>query len=153
MKRHEVKVAVDYHQFYVWDAGVEPQAPEEYTDEDVRRLVKVSPHVVVVQPVRDGSVPVQLEIHESDPSVESDDWQHIVECTLDLPTGKLQVHECTGGPVLDVEVQPGVYNVRVLITGLDSLSEDGFDGDDVYRVILWRGEPRLLRVVKQWEAG
>jgi hypothetical protein len=68
--RHDILVAVDYRQFYLWDAGVNPSAPTDYSDDDVSRMVKVAPNVVVIQPVRDFAVPVQLELHDHDPGIE-----------------------------------------------------------------------------------
>ena len=142
----------DYHQFYVWDAGIATWAPEDYTDEDIRRRVKVGPHVVVVQPVRQTTVPVSLSVHERDPGYDVGAWDHVVECGLALPTGRLQVHECTGGAVLDVSVSPSSYAVRVLFEGLDSLSEDRSSGNDRYVLDLWPATSSpTLRVVKQWQ--
>jgi hypothetical protein len=151
MSEHKFELFADYHQFYVWDAGVDPRAPEDYTNEDVRRLVKVAPNIVVIQPVRSTTVPVQLEICSEDPGFDESQWDHIAECALELPTGKLQVHECTGGPVLDLEVAPGWYWVRVLFAGLGTLSYDGLEGDDYYRIVLWPGTSAPLRIVKQWQ--
>ena len=151
MLRHELKVYADYHQFYVWDAGVDPQAPEDFTDEDTRRMVKVAPNVVVIQPVRNMEVPVELEVHETDPGCESSDWDHVVETGIELLTGKLQIHECTGGPALDLQLSPGSYRVRTLFSGLGTLSADGLEGDDRYRIVLWPGPVVPLHVTKQWE--
>jgi hypothetical protein len=150
MSRHSFVVDADYHQFYVWYVGMSPSAPEDYTDDDVRRMVKVAPHVVVVQPVRSMTVPVELEVHADDPGFEIAAWDHVAECALDLPTGQLQVDECTGSAVLDLRLSPGTYSVRVLFAGLDTLSDDGLDGEDRYRIDLWPGTPRDLAVVKQW---
>jgi hypothetical protein len=148
---HTIRLFADYHQFYVWDAGTDPCAPEDYSDEDVARMVKVAENVVVVQPVRQMAVSVTVTLSEIDPGVVAADWDHIVECSLRLPTGHLQVHECTGGAVLDDYITPGDYRVRVLFGSLDSLSEDGLDGNDVYRVDLWPAPAIPLRVAKQWE--
>jgi len=150
MIRHKLQVFADYHQFYLWDKGTNPLAPTDYTDEDVRNMVKVSPGVVVIQPVRDMTVPLNLEIHETAPECNTTDWDHVVECSLELPTGKLQVHECTGGPVLDLDLDPGSYRVLALFAGLSTLSQDGLEGGDEYTVKLWKGSPISLRVVKQW---
>lgn len=150
MPRHLLNVFADYHQFYVWDAGTNPSAPEDYTDEDVQRMVKVAPNVVVVQPVRNMEVPVELEVHAADPGVDPTQWDHIAECTLHLPTGNMQVHECTGGAVLNLSVSSGTYVVRVLFAGLDTLSDDGLDGADRYRIDLWPGAARDLTITKQW---
>jgi hypothetical protein len=150
MVRYDIEVEVDYHQFYLWDGGVNPTAPTDYTDEDVKRLVKVAPNVVVIQPVRDFTVPVELEVHESDPGVDLESWDHVAECSIDLPSGHLHVEECTGAAVFSVELEPGTYRVRALFSGLDSLSDDGFDGNDRYRVVLWPGPSVPLSVARQW---
>jgi hypothetical protein len=153
MEKHSANVFADYHQFYLWDAGVSPNAPDDYTDEDVRRMVKVAKNVVVIQPVRNMEVPVELEVHESDPGFDAKDWDHVAECGVELPTGKLQIHECTGGPVLDLAVKPGAYQVRALFIGLGTLSDDGLDGSDRYKLVLWPGPVGDLRILKQWESG
>src|SRR5215467_7944100 len=150
MIRHKLEVFADYHQFYLWDRETNPLAPTDYTDQDVQNMVKVAPGVVVIQPVRNMTVPVKLEVHETEPECDATEWDHVVECSLDLPTGKLQVHECTGGPVLDLDLDPGPYRVRALFAGLSTLSADGLEGDDEYTVVLWKGSPTSLRVVKQW---
>ncbi len=149
LNRH-FEIFADYHQFYLWDAGVIQLAPEDYTDDDVRRRVKVAPNVVVVQPERNMTVPVDFELHDGDPQYGASRWDHIVECSLELPTRKFQIHECTGGPVFDLVVAAGLYRVRVLFSGLGTLSVDGLDGDDHYSIFMWPGSAIPLTVVKQW---
>ena len=58
-----------------------------------------------------------------------------------------------GDTALDTRIARGSYQLRALYSGLDSLSEYGLDGDDVYRVVLWPGPARPLSVVKQWKDG
>ena len=45
MQRQAFDVFADYHQFYLWDRGMNAEAPTDYTDEDVRRRIKTGPHV------------------------------------------------------------------------------------------------------------
>jgi hypothetical protein len=116
-------------------------------------MVKVAPHVVVVQPVRDTTVPVRVEVHDHDPGWKPDGWDHVVECSLDVPTGRLQVHECTGLPKLDVTITPGSYRVRVFFAGLAATSNNGLEGEDRYVVNLWPAEAQPLRVLKQWRTA
>lgn len=151
MSTHLLKVFADYNQFYLWDAGSNPVPPDDYTDEDIQRMVKRAPCVVVVQPVRNMEVPVELELCEHEPQFELSNWDHVVNCALELPTGQLQVHECTGGPVLDLLVPSGTYQLRVLFGGLGTLSENGLDGNDRYRIEAWPGPTRELEIVKQWQ--
>lgn len=150
MQKQSFELFADYFQFYLWDEDVSPEAPTDYTDEDVTRRLKAAPHVVVVQPVRNMTVPVTIEIHAAEPEFDPAVWDHIVECSLALPSGRLQVHECTGGSVAQFTVAPGTYRVRAFYGGLDSLDESGLEGDDHYTVALWAAPEGELRVLKQW---
>lgn len=153
MTQHAVTVGVDYHQFYLWDPTVTNQAPEEFTDDDVVRRVKCAPSVVVVQPARNAEVPLVVDVSDSDPGFDASLWDHIVECSLDLPGGKLQVHECLGGPVLELDLTSGSYAARVLSAGLDTVSPAAFDAEDRYTVQLWPASFRQVHVVKQWSGA
>jgi hypothetical protein len=143
-------VFADYHQFYLWDRGMTDQAPENYTDEDVRRRIKTGPHVVVIQPERNTTVPVEVEVHDADPGFDPAAWDHIAEASLHLPSGRLQIHECTGGPVAEFEVSPAWYRVRSMGGGFATIDESGLEGSDHYRAVLWPAPPDEVRVVKQW---
>src|SRR5881628_1770088 len=97
LHRAELQVFADYHQFYVQDGGVNPDAPTDWSDEDVAHRVKVASNVVVVCPVRNMCVPVEVEVVTVEPSVDLGEYDHAARCSLSLPKGCLQVHECTGG--------------------------------------------------------
>lgn len=148
--RAALQVFADYHQFYVQDGGVSPDAPTVWSEEDVARRVKVAANVVVVCPVRNMSVPVEVEVATAEPSVDLGAFDHVAQCSLSLPTGYLQLHECTGGELLRLSVAPGTYSVLVLFSALGSLDESGLEGRDSYRVVLWPGDDRPLSVVKAW---
>jgi hypothetical protein len=130
-------VFADYHQFYVQDGGIDPDAPTDWTDEDVQRRVKTIEHVVVICSVRNMTVPVVLELYDSEPAFNLSDYDHVVRCTLDLPTGKLQA--------------PGRYGVLALFSGLATIDETGLEGNDTYRILLWPTSSTLpLAVLKVW---
>jgi hypothetical protein len=150
LQHQSFELFADYCQFYLWDRGMNPLPPVDYTTEDVKRRLKTGSNVVVVLPERNMTVAVEVEIHDSEPAYNADEWDHIAECSLELPTGQLEVHECTGGPVVEFIVKPGWYRVRSFHGGFNTISENRLDGDDYYRVVLWLAPPNELRVVKQW---
>ena len=150
LHRAELEVFADYHQFYVQDGEVFPNAPTEWSDADVERRVKVADNVVVVCPVRNMHVPVEIEVLTSEPSIELAAFDHVAMCSLALPSGHLQVHECSGGERLSLSVPPGWYSVLVLFSQLGSLSDNGLEGSDRYRVVLWPGVETALSIVKAW---
>ena len=152
LRQHKAfELFADYHQFYLWDAGVNPEAPVDYDNEDVRRRIKTGPNVFVVQPERNVTVSAAVEVHDVEPPHSPEAWDHIAEASLHLPTGRLQVHECTGGAVADLAVDPGWYRVRSFHGGFDTIDESGLEGNDHYLAVLWPAPPGELKVLKQWE--
>lgn len=151
MQTQSFELFADYFQFYLWDEEMAPEAPTDYTEADVARRLKAAPHVVVVSPIRNMTVPVTVEIHDTEPSFDAGAWDHIAECSLDLPSGKLQVHECTGGSVARFAVTPGTYRVRAFYGKLGSLDENGLEGEDHYTVVLWPAPFAELHVLKEWK--
>jgi hypothetical protein len=150
LQHKKFEVSVDYHQFYLWDRGMTNRAPDDYSDDDVERRIKVGPHMLVVQPERNGGVVVEVEIHDREPAYVADEWDHIAEASLHVPTGRLQVHECLGFDVADFDIAPGWYRVRSFHGGFDTIDEDG-GGDDYYRAVLWPAQSSPLQVIKQWK--
>jgi hypothetical protein len=153
MQRKSFKVFADYNQFYLWDKKVGPDAPEDYSDADVENRIKVAPNVFVVQPERSDEVPVTVEVHSQEPSYDPEIWDHIAEASLDLPSGQLQVHECTGGPVALFKVEPGWYRVRSFHGGLATIDQQTCEGNDHYLVALWPAPSSDLKVLKQYRAS
>ena len=151
--RHRCRLAIfaDYRQFYVWDPeGSGRQAPVDWSAQDVANRAKIMPGVVVICPVRDMTVPVEVGIWDSEPQAIFGAWQHVVEAPL-ATGGLIEIHECTGGAHACFRVEQGDYTVRTLYRGLDKLSEDGLKGEDFYEIQIWKAPFASLRVIKRWE--
>lgn len=150
MKR-SYSVFADYHQFYLWDKEVAPDAPTDYTDADIESRIKAAPNVVVIQPASNMSVSVELEIVPYEPETEFEPWDHIAEASLELPSGLLEVHECTGGPIDQVILKPDTYRVRAYYGGLSEISDNGVDVNDHYNLVLWPAPFASVLVLKQFQ--
>lgn len=144
------EILADYHQFYLWDHGEQPDAPTDYTEEDTPKRIKAAPFVVVILPERNMVVPVEVTVSAAAPALAFDGWDHVAEASLDLPSGRLEIHECTGGSIDILPVAPGTYRMRAYYGGLDTLSEDGLDGDDRYSLFLWPAPFAPVEILKQY---
>jgi hypothetical protein len=149
--RHRCRLSIfaDYFQFYLWDSD-ERSAPETWTEQDVQNRAKATDGVVVISPIRNMSVPVEITIWDSEPHYLLAQWQHLVEVPLLLQKDFLEIHECTGDPMVHFSIPAGDYTVRALFRGLDSISGDGLEGEDFYEVQIWPQRLPALRVLKQW---
>ncbi|MEL6528791.1 MAG: hypothetical protein AAFQ27_02455 [Pseudomonadota bacterium] len=149
--RKQYRVFADYFQFYLWDHGTQPDAPTDYDDADSRRRIKVAPYVIVVLTERNMTVPVELTVLDSAPPLELDRWDHLVEASIEIPSGKLEVFECCGQSIDVLAIGEGSFRARVGYAGLDTLSPDGLDGDDIYSVSLWPAPVEPEVVLKTFE--
>jgi nucleoside-diphosphate-sugar epimerase len=149
---YEGNLFADYFQIYLCDEN-HSDLPEAFTDEDIARRLVAGPQEVVVFTARNMHVPVRVEWHPQRPAPNLDGYQHVVEAGFACPSGRLVLAGLTdyipSSPRLAVKT--GVLGVRANMSGLDTLRENGLDGDDRYLVQLWPGtHPDAARVLKAW---
>ena len=151
MRRFEYKLFADYFQFYLQDESFKGDLSESWTPEAVDRLLAVAPGTFGVGTVRNMNVPVVVEVTDTEPDANLDAWDHVNECSLEVSSGRVVIAGCTDyfPDAARIEVLPGSYRARVYYGNLSSLSDDGLDGDDRYKVILWRAAPAPEQVLKQ----
>lgn len=151
MQKFNYTLFADYFQFYLQDESVKGDLSDSWTPEAVDRLLAVAPGTIGVGTVRNMNVPVVVEIADSEPDANLSAWDHVNECTLEVPSGRVVIAGCIDyfPDAARIELVPGAYRARLYYGSLYSLSEDGLDGDDHYRVVLWRAAPGPVQVLKQ----
>jgi hypothetical protein len=147
------RLCTDYHQFYLLDEGIKPPAPDDYNDPDVlpQRLL-VRPHIIAVMTFQPNTFSAAVEVLDAEPAVELDAWDHVVDASLELPTGKFAVDTCLNRVAKRQRVAPGWYRVRVCAGGMAGWEAvpEGQDPPERFRISLWLGEAAPVRVRKQW---
>jgi hypothetical protein len=148
---HTFNLFADYFQFYLQDEAIDGDLSDSWTDEAVTRLLAVSRGTVGVGTVRNMEVPVTLEVLVSEPPLDVVAYDHIVECSLSVAGRNLVIAGCTDylPEAARIQIEPGSYRVRACFSGLESLSEDGLDGEDRYHLQIWPAPPADVAVIKQ----
>jgi hypothetical protein len=142
-------VFADYFQFYVCDAAFQTD-PGLWDEAATERMLALGPDLIAVGTARNMTVPVDVEILNASPALDVDDWDQVIDCGVSLPSGNLIVFGCTENSD-DAErlgIEPGDYAARISYANLGALSDDGLEGDDRYRVQLWRAPPPPITVLK-----
>ncbi len=145
-------VWAEYHQFYLLDEEVGPRIPEDVSDDELDLRLVARPHLVVVVTFQPNRVAVAVEAVDDEPPLDLSAWDHVAECDLELPSGRLAVDQCASGVAARLSVTPGSYRVRVClgdIRGWEDVPE-GEDAPERYQVSLWPGSYGPLVVRKQW---
>ncbi len=141
----QVSIFADYSHFYIQDEG-DANAnvlPCDWDDAAVKRMLAVtSPGAVGVGTARAESVPVTVRVDVGPPPVDPT-AQLVTEAGLQVPSGRIVIMGPTGylPDATRLDLPPGAYGVRIFYRGLDTISPDGFDGNDSYELVLWPSSP------------
>lgn len=137
--RTEFAIFADYFQFYVQDEAANEDFGVLWTEEAVERLLAVAQFSVGIGTARNMTVPVALSIHAEAPAEDFGEWEMVNDCSITVRSNRIIIAGCTDylPDAARIPITPGTYRVRVSYCGLDSLNEDGLEGDDFYRVQLW----------------
>jgi hypothetical protein len=138
------RIVADFHQFYLLDDQACPPYPEFISDIDVERRVKAVPNLIAVYALDDAEVAVDLEPRENAPQIDAAAWAHIVEASLDIPSGRIVI--ATTSSYLPkcprVSVSPGSYRVRVAV----ACRTEGHR--ERYLISVWPGPAAPVAVIK-----
>ncbi|MDR2920254.1 MAG: hypothetical protein LBV72_12940 [Tannerella sp.] len=150
----KLELFADYFQFFIQDENAEDNFDNDWTDEAVGRLLIVTDGLIGVGTVRNMNVPVIIKIFDSEPPMLADDQGvigQINECDLNVFSGRIMISGCTDylPDARRVDLDNGIYRARIYYANLDTLSEDGLEGDDCYEIHLWKtDEERGLQIIK-----
>ena len=149
MTLHSLTLFADYHQFVLQDEAA-PGDESDTWQAASQRMMAVAEGVVRLSTLRNTHVPVTLELLDAAPPSELARFDHVVEGALSIRSGPLVVAGCTDyfPDAARFDLAPGVYRVRLGISGAESLTEDGLDGQDHYLVQVWP-EPAIEPTVRK----
>ena len=139
MQTIELTVFADYHQFYLQDDDSRfGDLSDAWTPDATERLIAVAERVIGIGTARSMKVSVRIEIAPELPSLEPSEWDKVNRASLVCNTGRIVVAGCTDyfPDAKRLCVEPGIYDVLVGYKNLESLSEDGLEGDDSYHIFL-----------------
>lgn len=99
----------------------------------------------------EGIVRCELEILKSKNLISDfSDFDHIVEASLEIKTGVLQVNDCPFSDlILEEKIEVGNYRVRVYFNNLKSAFTD--NPEDFYKIEIWKDVFSDRHVLKRFE--
>lgn len=148
--RRDLTALADGFQFHLRDADAAYAFPPDWPESAHADRVYPAPGSLGILAAKNWFVPVTIEVAQAAPEIDDDAWDHIVEATLTLPSGRLVL---AGGPTPGrdqppVDLPPGTWRVLILMGNLDRTAIEAV-GDDYYKVVLWPGDGPLV-VRKRW---
>ncbi len=142
-----------YGQFYLSDKDEgDTGSPDFWTDEAFNDKLAVEKGVLGVSLENsEGIVKGEIEILGSK-SLISDfsDFDHVVEASLVINTGFLQINDCPfSALILEEKIETGNYRVRVYFKNLKTAYDK--DPKDFYKIEIWKDSFSDRSVLKRFE--
>ncbi len=148
--RYSFSLSAEFWQFYIQDEWSSDEYVEWTSEEDYDPIA-LAPGTVSICTNCDRIVPVEIVICRSEPLPDFEDWDHLVECGIDVPSGRLIVAGCFDdceGEAPRINLRPGSYRARVCYGNQYSCQE--YVGcSDYYRIMLWPSKDMSFRPLKR----
>lgn len=145
-------IFADYFQFVLMDEGCDDDFGSVWTEEALARMFAVGKTSVCPGTLRNVNVPVEIHVHEAEPSIDLTGYDHAVLASLQVPSGRIVVMGCTDylPEASRIELTPGSYQLLYLAAGVESINHESDPADDRYIVHLWPGLPREPVLLRHW---
>lgn len=152
MREYKFKIFADNFQINLQDFESKMDLPLWNKEANENRFeISKSGNMITIGTARNMDVPVTVEIRNEAPPDDFDNWDHVNEGSLEVLSGYIWLFgwsdELDASP--RIPVASGQYRVRIYYGNLDSLSKDGLEGDDHYKIVLWQAAQAPPQVLKR----
>ena len=134
-----------------WDAPGEPGDLGSDTASMNRVVVSDDQLELSVLTARYGThAKVLIDILDSEPSSDDSGWDHVIECNLNVPSGKIVLWTTSGNTVFsaatrepeeaEISVTPALYRVRIHFGNLAAMDKRLAENEHEYSTLYYGGK-------------
>lgn len=150
---HKIDFRTFYNQFYISTYnGNKALADLDWSEESYEDRMGSYENMIVVYPESYGHIKGELFFLDTpNEDINFDNYDHIVESTLNIESGYLQVLGCPSSSVeMSFVVRPGLHSVRVYFSNMQGYDSDEEEHDDWCRIEIWPAFETGQRVLKRF---
>lgn len=152
--KHKFQFRTSYSQFYIYDKD-SPAATDSndfWTEDAHTSRLAIEDGILGISIETYSYVKASIEIlQHRNKQIELTNYNHVVEASLEIKSGILQVLDCPNSAVeLELTIESGFYRARIYSANLDSVTDEDQEADDFYLIELWPEKPSPRKVLKQY---
>ena len=155
----ELTLFADYHQIHLFDEGSSTDLGEAWSGRAVDDQVALGGDAMAVGTVSDMDVLVTVQVLDQPPAIDVADFDHVLEASLQVSSGRLVVMGCTDfePDAARFDVPAGQVRVRVAKSNMAAADEADIDSDDPasmerLELQVWPAATAPAVVLKRWAA-
>jgi hypothetical protein len=150
---YNLKFFTEYYQFYIQDATTKASTDSDifWTAQASEDKMAVEEWLLGISVAKYAVIDVKINMHWQTQTIFNlQNYDHIVEASVDVPSGVLQVLDCTTMQLqLEINVTPGIYTVRSNSANLSTVQGD--TGNDFYVIDIYPSEKKERTVIKKYK--
>ncbi|MFF1730343.1 hypothetical protein [Streptomyces sp. NPDC058247] len=154
----ELTLFADYFQIHVSDADSDGDLSDAWTDQAVSDHLAVAPDALGIGTAVNVNVSVTVIVLPQEPSDDGSEFDHVVEASLDVSSGRMMVLGCTdyAPDAATFQVASGWNRVRVCRGNLARATQADVDSDESpettekIRIQVWAAPESPAKVTKRW---
>jgi hypothetical protein len=86
-RHYHFELSAEFNQFYLQDESVKGEV--DWTVQEGHDNLAYNFGIIAVGTNCDRVVPVEVQIMSSEPPLNAERWDHLVDCSIDVPSGRL----------------------------------------------------------------
>lgn len=154
----DLTLFADYFQIHVSDADSDGDLSDAWTDQALSDHLAVAQDALGIGTAVNVNVSVTVVVLPQEPSDDSSEFDHVVEASLDVSSGRMMVLGCTdyGPDAATFEVASGWNRVRVSRGNLARATQADVDSDEdsetteKIHIQVWAARESPATVTKRW---
>jgi hypothetical protein len=157
----QLRLFADYFQLHVMDEDAEDDLGDAWTQEAVSDALAVSEQTLGIGTAVNMHVAVTVELLDHPPGDDSGAVDHVVEASIEVPSGRIAVLGCTDylPDASRFAVPKGFVRVRASRANLANVRQPGQEGYDAPEAMeqvhlrIWPAPYSAPAVIKRWTAA
>jgi hypothetical protein len=153
-----LRLFADYFQLHVMDENAEDDLSDAWTDEAMTDALAVSDQTLGIGTEINMYVDVTVELLDRTPGDAGDDFDHVVEASVEVPSGRIAILGCTDylPDAARFEVPNGFVRVRASRANLANVrqpDEEGHDAPEAAEQVhlqIWPAPHSSPVVIRRW---
>jgi len=112
-RHYHFELSAEFNQFYLQDESVKGEV--DWTVQEGHDNLAYNFGIIAVGTNCDRVVPVEVQILSSEPPLNAERWDHLVDCSIDVPSGRLVISGLFEefATAARINLEPGRYRARV----------------------------------------
>ncbi|TOB15679.1 hypothetical protein CGK12_22630 [Vibrio parahaemolyticus] len=111
------------------------------------------PNTLAVGTFRNVEVPFEVEVYETKPDVNFDEWDHASKGYFTVKSGVCSVFGCNDylPETAKIHIKPGDYAVLSEAKGIATITEEWGGANDLYKLLIWPSSSKEYIAIKRYE--